>query len=52
MREKVIESGLSGYSHLAVVVDEYGTVRGVVTLEDLMEDLVGEIYDESDEKEL
>ena len=34
--------------HLASVVDEYGTVRGVVTLEDLLEELVGEIYDESD----
>lgn len=35
--------------HLAVVVDEFGTVRGVATMEDLMEELVGEIYDESDE---
>ena len=34
--------------HFAAVVDEYGTVRGVVTMEDLLEELVGEIYDESD----
>jgi CBS domain containing-hemolysin-like protein len=34
--------------HLASVVDEYGMVRGVVTMEDLMEELVGEIYDETD----
>lgn len=34
--------------HFSIVVDEYGEVRGVATLEDLMEELVGEIYDESD----
>ncbi len=35
--------------HLAIVVDEHGTMQGVVTLEDLLEELVGEIYDERDE---
>jgi CBS domain containing-hemolysin-like protein len=34
--------------HFSIVVDEYGDVRGVATLEDLMEEIVGEIYDESD----
>ena len=32
----------------SIVVDEYGDVRGIVSLEDLLEELVGEIYDESD----
>ena len=39
-------------THMAAVIDPYGGTAGIITLEDMIEELVGEIWDESDEVEL
>lgn len=38
------------HRHLAIVVDEYGSVEGIATLEDVLEEIVGDIHDESDKR--
>jgi CBS domain containing-hemolysin-like protein len=48
--QKVFEMMRTSRNHMAFVVDEYGELVGLVTLEDLLEEIVGDISDELDEK--
>ncbi|MCS7337129.1 MAG: hemolysin family protein [Verrucomicrobiae bacterium] len=46
--EKLLDTLLQRRTHMAIVVDEYGTTTGLVTLENILEELVGQIQDEFD----
>ncbi len=45
---RLLRSFQDSHRHLAIVVDEYGDVKGLATLEDVLEEIVGDIRDESD----
>jgi magnesium and cobalt transporter len=49
--DSLLEEFKKDRSHLAIVVDEYGAISGLVTIEDILEELVGEIEDEHDNEE-
>jgi putative hemolysin len=48
---KLLQMFRDKHVHIAMVVDEYGGIQGMLTIEDVLEELVGEIYDETDTEE-
>ena len=50
--DELLKEMQAGRNHMAIVVDEYGGTAGVVTIEDILEEIVGEITDEYDSEEV
>jgi CBS domain containing-hemolysin-like protein len=50
--ERLLNTFLTRRIHLAILVDEYGTIVGMVTLENILEEIVGDIQDEFDQESL
>jgi magnesium and cobalt transporter len=49
--DSLLKEFKSSHNHLAIVVDEYGSISGLITIEDILEEIVGNIEDEFDEEE-
>ena len=49
--DKLFSDMQANKDHMAIVIDEYGSFAGLITMEDLLEEIVGNIYDEFDEQE-
>ena len=45
---QLLQNYQDNHRHMAIIVDEYGAVEGIATLEDVLEEIVGDIFDESD----
>ena len=52
MIEDLLQEFQTKRIHFAVVVDEFGGTSGIVTLEDIMEEIIGDIRDEFDEEDI